>query len=245
MTASDPQAGEVDKTTKETVTRRSCLSAFATGAFMTTSNTTAATSPATQPDEFLITQAQLPKPFTERSGTSVDDAFNSVQSPEGCSTRQSQVSLNSFWAGDDPDEPLWVAGSSAYCSIDRGNVATVAERVSQEYAEFINAYDAETHSSWHFDTQYTESETFREWRTGIYIGHQTSTEELVKMADEPKLVDVFRMQYVNNTLLGTILFGPTDWYWSYTELLDRLTQYQRDQVVSFTESGTADGLGVE
>jgi len=63
------------------------------------------------------------------------------------------------------------------------------------------------------------------------------------MADKPKLIDVFRIQHIDNTLIGTVLFGPTEWDWSYAELLDRLTGYQRDRALSLTEADSTTTSG--
>lgn len=245
MTESDPHSRGTKDNAESTVNRRSYLSAIATAPFITTTDTTTATSPSIQPDELLITQAQLPQAFTTSSGIDADDMFDSVQPPSRSPPSRDQIAFNSFWVGDDPDEPLWIAASSVCISVRPESVATATETVSHEYAEFIDAYDAETAAYWHFDRQYNEFEKFREWRTGIYIGHEISSEELFEVADEPKLVDVLRLQYVNNILLGTVLFGPTDWYWSYKELLDRLTEYQRKQALSLTDAESRDTSGDE
>lgn len=240
MTTSDTNAEKSDNT-KSTVSRRSYLAAIATGTFITTTDTTTATSHSVDPENLLFTRSQLPEAFTAVSRTDPDSGFDAVRSPTEGITSRDQIAMNSFWAGDDPDEPLWVAGSSACVAVSPDDVPRATEMMSQEYAEFIDAYDAETDSYWHFDSEYGEFETFREWRTGIYIGLDISSEELFEIADEPKLIDVFRMQYVNNTLLGTVLFGPTDWYWSYTELLDRLTEYQRKQALSLIDEHISSG----
>ena len=245
MTTPNTHPEENDGTTDSSVSRRSYLAGIATGPFVTAADTEAATSGSIHPDEFLVTQAQLPEAFTTLSGIDADGTFDAVQSPGEGSTSRGQIAYNSFWAGNEPDEPLWVAGSSACVGVSPDDITAAAETMSQEYAEFIDEYDAETESYWHFKRQYEEGETIREWRTGIYIGLDISSEELFEMADEPKLVDVFRMQYVNNTLIGTVLFGPTDWDWSYAELLDRLTEYQQEQALSLTETGSTTTSGNE
>lgn len=243
MTTSDSEPEKGDNT-KSTVSRRSYFATIATGAFITTTDTTTATSQSVHPEDLLFPRSQLPEAFTSMSRIDPDSAFDAVRSPTEGATSRDQIAMNSFWAGDDPDEPLWVAGSSACVAVSPDDVARATEMMSQEYAEYIDAYDTETESYWHFDSEYNEFETFREWRTGVYIGLDISSEELFEIADEPKLIDVFRMQYVNNTLLGTVLFGPTDWYWSYTELLKRLTEHQRKQALSLIDEHTNSVGGV-
>lgn len=234
MTTPDTHPEGSNEKTDSSVSRRSYLAGLTTGPFITAVSSGDTTSGAFRPNKALIAEAQLPEPFTPLSGTDAAGVFDAIQSPGEGSTPRNQVAYNGFWAGNVPEEPLWVAGSSACVGVSSGEITTAAETMSQEYAAFIDEYDAETESSWHFERQYAESETFREWRTGIYIGHYISSEEVFEMTDKPKLIDVFRMQYVNNTLLGTVLFGPTDWDWSHAELLDRLTEYQRDQALSLS-----------
>jgi len=43
----------------------------------------------------------------------VDEAFDAVRSPGDGPTPRDRIACNGFWAGNDQDEPLWVAGSSA------------------------------------------------------------------------------------------------------------------------------------
>lgn len=243
MTTPDTHPEGSDEKTDSNISRRSYLAGLATGPFMTAAASGDTTSESLRPEKALIAEAQLPEPFTTLSGIDAAGAFDAVESPGEGETSRDQVAYNSFWAGNEPEEPLWVAGSSACVGVSPEDITTAAETISEEYAAFIDEYDAETDSSWHVGRQYEESETFREWRTGIYIGLDISSEELFEMADKPKLVDVFRMQYVNNTLLGTVLFGPTDWDWSHAALLDRLTEYQRDQVLSLTEAASTTAPG--
>lgn len=236
MPTSNSQPDDQDSTTERTTTRRSYLSTIAASGLIIVPDTTTTAPFSTDPSEVLITHDQLPAPFTSYSEDIGDSAFDAVQSPTGDSAPRNQVSLNSFCAGDDSEEPLWVAGSSACLPIDREDVATAAEMLSEEYTEFISEYDEETGPTWHFDIQYNESDAFHEWRTEIYIRSHTSGTEGPEIAGEPTLIDTFRLQYVNNILFGTGLFGPTNWAWSYSDLLDRLTEYQHSQAVSVSEA---------
>lgn len=242
MTISNTQPEGSNDNTENTTSRRSYLAAVATAPFITATNATAATSLRVRPKELLITQTQLPDSFTVRDGIDADSIFDAVQPPDSSSTPCDQIKFNNFWVRKNTNEPLWVAGSSACVSVAPEDVTKAAETMTQEYDEFIDTYDAETDLGWHFDMQYEETEMFREWRTEIYIGHHVTGEELFEMTDDPTLIDAFRIQYINNTLLGTSLFGPMDWYWSYTELFDQLTEYQREQALSISETRTIDNI---
>lgn len=245
MTPSDTQRGENEDGSTSSVSRRSCLAGLATAPLVSIMDMSAAVSKSIDPDDFLITQSHLPDAFTTASGTDMGGAFNSVRSPGDGSPSRDQVALNRFWAGDNSNEPFWVAGSSACLGVSSDDVTTATEIMSQEYAEFVEHYDAETDRYWHFDSQYSHGETFREWRTEIYINRYTPAEELFETSDRPELIDVFRMQHINNTLVGTVLFGPTEWEWSFSELLDRLTEYQREQARSLTATDTEPASGDE
>jgi|AntDeeMinimDraft_5_1070356.scaffolds.fasta_scaffold02366_2 hypothetical protein len=243
MTTPDTHPEENDNRTGSSVSRRSYLAGIVAGSLATATSTGAAASTSIQPNEFLISEAQLPESFTPLPSIDVDEAFDAVRSPGDGPTPRDRIACNGFWAGNDQDEPLWVAGSSACVGVSPDEVTAAAETISREYSEFIDEYDAETRSHWHFNRQYEKGDTFREWRTGIYIGLDISSEELFEMADKPKLIDVFRIQHIDNTLIGTVLFGPTEWDWSYAELLDRLTGYQRDRALSLTEADSTTTSG--
>ena len=232
MTPSDTQRGENEEGSTNSVSRRSCLAGLVTSPLVSAMDMSVAVSKSIDPDDFLITQSHLPDAFTTASGTDVGDAFESVRSPGDGSPSRDQVAL-------------WVAGSSACLGVSSDDATTAAEIMSQEYTEFVEHYAAETNRSWHFDSQCSHDETFREWRTEIYISRYASGEGLFETADRPALIDVFRMQHVNNTLVGTVLFGPTEWEWSFSELLDWLTEYQREQARSLTGTDTGSVSGDE
>ena len=232
MNQSNSNPDDTESITDNTTSRRSYLAAIATAPFLST-NATATTTSEIQPKELLITQDQLPERFTMGTDVDMEDVFDGIQ-PSNANPHE-HIAVNTFWVGPDPDNPLWVASSLARTSVDPNQVPSIAEAVSQEYAAFIDEYKAETPSNWTFDRRYESSEHLHEWQTSIHVDLKEEGRCFVYTGEpEFELVDTLRLQYVENTLLGLVLSGPTDWVWAYTDLLDRLTEYQRNQAQSYT-----------
>jgi len=86
MTTPDTHPEENDNRTGSSVSRRSYLAGIVAGSLATATSTGAAASTSIQPNEFLISEAQLPESFTPLPSIDVDEAFDAVRSPGDANT---------------------------------------------------------------------------------------------------------------------------------------------------------------
>jgi len=189
------------------------------------SNTADDEPPLSAPD-LLIPDSEAPPGF-DRQPTPESSSFTDALDESAFDTASADIATQGYWKGPAQTDPEWVLVSTAIVAdtpIPRTEIETAAQ---QSYDEYVTAYDAETSPLIDFEQAHTASNSVSEWRVDI---HETSFTD-----DTPRHIytDIMRQQYVENAVLGTIAFGPTDTGPPIDSLLDQYATLQRSRYETY------------
>ena len=137
------------------------------------------------------------------------------------------VDQNGYVKGEDPENPQEVVSSAVVRTPEPYNRDAVIDATTAVYDKFIRQYEQETPTEIEFDQGHTSYEEHTDWsyrmtRT-VQIGDQ-------RPLDQNLFKERFRIQFFEQTLLMTLVFGPD----SITkppvdEVVDELAAFQRRQ----------------
>lgn len=137
------------------------------------------------------------------------------------------VDQNGYVKGEDPENPQEVVSSAAVRTPEPHNRDTVIDATMAVYDEFIRQYEQETPAEIEFDQDHTSYEEHTDWsyrmtRT-VQIGDQRPLDQIL-------FKERFRIQFFEQTLLMTLVFGPDSITKpSVDEVVDELAAFQRRQ----------------
>lgn len=129
---------------------------------------------------------------------------------------------NGYWDGTTQEDPHWVVSSLALVANDTLSRGTVETAARKAYDEYISEYDAETGPMIDFEQSRARNGRSTEFQVDMV---QTS---LFDDASEgnPIFTDLMRLQFLDNVLLGTVVFGPRSEPPELTAMLEELATQQ-------------------
>ena len=181
--------------------------------------------------EILLPEAELPEAFDCCPGLDIHtvpfvEALQSVDSR----FKSSDIAAEGYWRGTDQSNPEWVVSSLAIVTewpLPRKIVETAT---GQMWDEYVAMYDEETLFFVEFEQSFSRSERVSEWGLDIIqTPHHTDLEPKTTVIYTERL----RLQFFENTLIGTIVFGPTGSSPSVESLLDQYAEIQRSRYRSY------------
>ncbi|OYR66497.1 hypothetical protein DJ79_12325 [Halorubrum ezzemoulense] len=137
------------------------------------------------------------------------------------------VDQNGYVKGEDPENPQEVVSSAAVRTPEPYNRDAVVDATTEVYDKFIRQYEQETPTEIEFDQDHTSHEEHTDWsyrmtRT-VQIGDQ-------RPLDQNLFKERFRIQFFEQTLLMTLVFGPDSITKpSVDEVVDELAAFQHEQ----------------
>lgn len=170
-------------------------------------------SDSTVPNRFT----QYPEPEEGRFFTILTDAVPALTDAD--------IAGNWYWDGDEQENPHCVLASMAIVADETLPRATVEAAAEQADDEFVAEYDAETTQTIRFEQSYTRSDRVAEWQVDMVhtpvFGDPANN-------GEPLLTDFLRLQFFDNVLLGTVVFGPRTEPPELTALLEQFATQQHE-----------------
>jgi hypothetical protein len=137
------------------------------------------------------------------------------------------VDQNGYVKGEDPENPQEVVSSAAVRTPEPYSRDAVVDATTEVYDKFIRQYEQETPTEIEFDQDHTSHEEHTDWsyrmtRT-VQIGDQ-------RPLDQNLFKERFRIQFFEQTLLMTLVFGPDSITKpSVDEVVDELAAFQHEQ----------------
>ena len=137
------------------------------------------------------------------------------------------VDQNGYVKGEDPENPQEVVSSAVVRTPEPYNRDAVIDATTAVYDKFIRQYEQETPTEIEFDQDHTSHEEHTDWsyrmtRT-VQIGDQ-------RPLDQNLFKERFRIQFFDQTLLMTLVFGPDSITKpSVDEVVDEIAAFQRRQ----------------
>jgi hypothetical protein len=169
--------------------------------------------------DLLISTSEVPPGFEQHqepgSNTYIDALDKSA-----FDIADADIATRGYWKGPTQAEPEWVLSTMAIVTEDPPR-AVIESAAQQAHDEYTAEYDAETSSLINFEQAHTTSDTTAEWQLNI---HKAS---LFDDTTTHVYTDIMRHQYVENAVLGTVVFGPTNVNTSVDSLLDTYATLQR------------------
>lgn len=173
--------------------------------------------------DLLISQEQAP------SGFEITESVNGVPLLEYVSStdlhlNQARSAARGYWKGPNEQNPYWVLSSVAVVSEEPISRRSIEQAARECYSEYVCEYDDETPDS----VDIAQSRTTRSEMTDWCM--------LIPRSDSPShssdylFKDVMRLQYYQNILLGTVVFGPSHADRDVDSMLTRYSRLQHSQL---------------
>jgi hypothetical protein len=137
------------------------------------------------------------------------------------------VAQNGYAKGEEPENPQEVVSSAAVRTPEPYDRDGIISATTAVYDEFVRQYKQETPAEIQFDQDHTSYEGHTDWsyrmtRT-VEIGDQGPL-------DQNLFKERFRIQFLEQTLLMTLVFGPDSITTpSVDGMVDELAAFQREQ----------------
>ena len=174
--------------------------------------------------EMVLPKGELPESFDCCPGPDIH-TIPFVETLQSVDSRfeSSDIAADGYWKGTDPENPEWVVSSLAIVTawpLSRKIVETAAGRMWDEY---VAMYDDDTPFFIECEQSSSSSEHVSEWELDIIrMPHRTD------IVFEAKLIytERLRLQFFNNALIGTTVFGPTGGSPSVESLVEKYAETQ-------------------
>ena len=131
---------------------------------------------------------------------------------------------NGYWDGGTQDNPHWTVSSMAIVADDTLSRGPVEAAARQSYDEYVADYDAETRSSIAFEQSTTRTDRGAEWQMNMLQTYGDDSDATVI-----RFTDRMRIQFFDNVLLGTVVFGPRQEPPELATMLEAFTTQQHAQ----------------
>jgi hypothetical protein len=171
--------------------------------------------------DVIVPETAVPDRFTPYSERGTGRFFE-ILTDEAPELTEVDIAGNGYWDGATQEDPHWVVSSIALVANDtlsRGTVEAAARKSSDEY---VSEYDAETGPMIDFEQSHGRSGRSTEFQVDIV---QTSMFNDASEADSI-FTDLMRLQFLDNVLLGTVVFGPRSKPPELTAMLEELATHQ-------------------
>lgn len=170
--------------------------------------------------DLVISNSEAPSGF-ERYSEPDSNPFIDALDQSAFDIAHVDIATQGYWKGQTQAEPEWVLSTMALVADDTLPRTAIDSAAQLAYDEYVTEYDAETSPLINIEQTHTTSDNTAEWRLNI---HEAS---LFDDTTTHVYTDIMHHQYVENAVLGTIAFGPTDTETSVESLLDTYATLQR------------------
>lgn len=173
--------------------------------------------------DLLISQEQAP------SGFEIAESVDGVPLLEYVSStdlhlNQARSATRGYWKGPNEQDPDWVLSSVAVVSDEPISRRSIEQATGECYSEYVREFDAETPDYLDIATSQTARSEMTDWCM------------VIRRSDSPShssdylFKDVMRLQYYQNALLGTVVFGPGHADRDVDSMLTRFSRVQHSQL---------------
>lgn len=175
-------------------------------------------------EHLLISEEHIGDEFTKYDTTGAISDKLIEKDPMFERAKEAQTS---FVKGEDPENPQWVVCSVAVRTPEQYNQEEVIDAEAELYDEFVRSYNQETPVEINFEQSQTSHEnhtdlSYRVSRT-VQVGDQ-------RPLTYPLFEERFRIQFLDQTLLMTLVFGPNSIVTSSVdEMVDEFAALQHKQ----------------
>ncbi|MDB2287012.1 hypothetical protein PM038_17475 [Halorubrum ezzemoulense] len=155
--------------------------------------------------------------------------FFEILTEEVTALTDADTATNGYWDGGTQDNPHWTVSSMATVADDTLSRGVVEAAAGQSYDEYVADYDAETRSSIAFEQSSTRTDRGAEWQMNMLQTYGDDSDATVI-----RYTDRMRIQFFDNVLLGTIVFGPRQEPPELATMLEAFTTQQHAQYRAHT-----------
>jgi hypothetical protein len=177
--------------------------------------------PNVQARDVIVPETVVPDRFTPYSERGTGRFFD-ILTDKAPELTDVDFAGNGYWDGDTQEDPHWVVSSIALVANDTLPRGTVEAAARKSYDEYVSEYDAETEPRIDFEQSRVRSGRSTEFQVDMV---QTSMFDDASEAD-PIFSDLMRLQFLDNVLLGTVVFGPRSKPPELTALLEEFATQQ-------------------
>jgi hypothetical protein len=152
--------------------------------------------------------------------------FFDILTDEVPALTDANTATNGYWDGGTQDNPHWTISSMAIVADDTLSRGAVEAAAGQSYDEYVTDYDAETRSSIAFEQSSTRTDRGAEWQMNMLQSSMFgdgSDDTVIRFTDR------MRIQFFDNVLLGTVVFGPRQEPPELATMLEAFTTQQHAQ----------------
>jgi hypothetical protein len=189
-----------------------------------TTGTDDATEPRLRARDVIISETAVPDRFTQYPETGAG-RFLGLLTDEAPELSDADTAGNGYWDGEEQENPHWVLASMAMVADETLPRATVEAVAEQAEDEFVADYDTETSQTIGFEQSHTRSDRAVEWQVDMV--HTPVFGDPANNGD-PLFTDLLRLQFFDNVLLGTVVFGPRTEPPELTALLEQFATQQHE-----------------
>jgi len=180
--------------------------------------------------EMVLPKGELPESFDCCPGPDIH-TIPFVETLQSVDSRfeSSDIAAEGHWKGTDPKNPEWVVSSLAIVTgwpLSRKIVETAA---SQMWDEYIVEYNDETPLFVEVEQSHSRGEEASEWGLDIF---RTPFDTAKRSEPTPLYTERLRLQFFEEVLIGTIVFGPVGSSPSVDSLLEQYAGVQRGRYES-------------
>ena len=177
--------------------------------------------------ELVIPETELPAGF-DRHPLSEENTVPIVETLQSLDSRfeSSDIAVEGYWKGGNQENPQWVISSLAIVTGKPISQSLVETAAAQAWNQYIAEYEAETPRFVEFEPSRSRGEQASECCLNIFrtdVWGDTESER------KPIYTDRLRLQFFENVLLGTIVFGPTDSSPTVESLHEQYTNLQHSR----------------
>lgn len=178
-----------------------------------------------QAHDVIISDSAVPDRFTQHPEQG-EGRFLDILTDDAPELTDADTAGNGYWDGDTQDDPHWVLASMAMVADETLPRATVEAAARKSCDEYVAEYDAETGPTIDFEQSHTRSDRVAEWQVDML--HTPVFDDAADGA-EPIFADLMRLQFFDDVLLGTVVFGPRAEPPELTAMLEKFATQQREQ----------------
>lgn len=178
-----------------------------------------------QARDLLVPETVVSDRFSQYSDLGSGRFFD-ILTDEVPALTDADTATNGYWDGGTQDSPHWTVSSMATVADDTLSRGPVEAAAGQSYDAYVADYNAETRPTIAFEQSSTRTDRGAEWQMNML---QTSTYS--DDADDTviRFTDRMRIQFFDNVLLGTVVFGPRQEPPALATMLEAFTTQQHAQ----------------
>ena len=150
--------------------------------------------------------------------------FFDILTDEVPALTDADTATNGYWDSGTQDNPHWTVSSMAIVADDTLSRGAVEAAAGQSYDEYVAEYDAETRSSIAFEQSATRTDRGAEWQMNMLQTYGDDSDATVI-----RFTDRMRIQFFDNVLFGTVVFGPRQEPPELATMLETFTTQQHSQ----------------